>query len=89
MPRAKKPWFTTIARPLLGGPWNLASSTPKGFGKGLKLEHRCVCKPRVFTTRALKMPERIVHDVARVAFFLRLLLVKAPRAIMEIDGHTS
>ena len=88
MPRSKKPWFTTFASPLLRGPWNLARSTPKGFGKGTKLEHGSVGKPSVIALRALKVPERIVYDLPFNQIFLRLLPVQMPRATMEIGGRT-
>ena len=88
MPPAKKPWLTTLASPLLGWPWDLAGSTPKGFGQSTKLEHRSVGKPSVFASWALNMPVRFVEDLPVITLFLRLQIVQVLRAKMEICGYT-
>ena len=88
MSRAKKPWFTAFASPLLRRPWHMTRTTPKGFGKGTKLEHGSVGKPSVIALWALELPESIMHDFPVNQFFLRLLPVQMPRATLDIGGHT-
>ena len=87
MPRAKKPWFATLASPLLRWPVDLAGSAPEWFGQGAKLEHRSVGKPSVLASWALKKPEGFVVDLPVVTLFLRLQNVQVLRAKMEIGGH--